>query len=311
MPEYYSDSRPELIHCDFCGEDYADTYKACPFCDTAPNGKKVRSRSAAPAKGARSGRRVRTNTRGGGYGGAKSPLAIIGIILAVALVIAAVVIIAMLVKSTFGNAKDPSGTNSGVTSSITSQEDENATNSGDSGEDDGSVGVVAPDGLSLDQATATIHAGGSITLTATADPINWIGQIIWSTSDPAVATVDQNGEVTYAGDGTCTITASANGVTATCTVTCGGAQEPTQSSIVITCYGNDMDGDFTIRMSDGTLPFKATGGDGENYSWSTGDPSIAIVDPATGKVTPVGEGKTTLTCTSGDETTTVVLRVKN
>ena len=304
MAEYYSDSRPELIHCQFCGEDYADTYKACPFCDTAPSGRKVRSRSSAPAKGARSGRRVRTNTRGGGYGGAKSPLAIIGIILAVALVIAAAVIIIMLLKSTITENGDNNQGNSATSSQMGE-----SSSSGASSEDDGSIGEIAPDGLTMDQTAASIHQGGTLKLTATTDPVNWIGQIIWSTSDPTVATVDQSGEVTYVGDGDCVITASANGVTATCNITCGGEAEPTQSSIVITCFGNDMDGDFTIRTSDGALPFKATGGDGVNYSWSTGDPAVAIVDPATGKVTAVAAGRTTLTCTSGDETTTVILRV--
>ena len=41
MDDYYSDSQPALIHCKFCGEDYAATYKYCPFCNTAPNGKKM------------------------------------------------------------------------------------------------------------------------------------------------------------------------------------------------------------------------------------------------------------------------------
>ena len=30
MDDYYSDSQPALIHCKFCGEDYAATYKYCP-----------------------------------------------------------------------------------------------------------------------------------------------------------------------------------------------------------------------------------------------------------------------------------------
>ena len=25
--------RPTMIHCEYCGEDYASTYKHCPFCD--------------------------------------------------------------------------------------------------------------------------------------------------------------------------------------------------------------------------------------------------------------------------------------
>ena len=41
----------------------------------------------------------------------------------------------------------------------------------------------------------------------------------WATSDPAVATVESNGRVTAEGSGTCVITCSAYGLTATCTVT--------------------------------------------------------------------------------------------
>ena len=93
MDDYYSDNQPRLIHCKFCGEDYAATYKACPFCHTAPNGKNVGSRSG---RNSRAGNRVRTNTRGGGYGGARSPLSIIGIILSIVLLVAAVVIVVVL-----------------------------------------------------------------------------------------------------------------------------------------------------------------------------------------------------------------------
>ena len=82
MDDYYSDSQPALIHCKFCGEDYAATYKYCPFCNTAPNGKKM-GPSARNKQKRGGGARVRTNTRGGGYGGARSPLAVVGIVAAV------------------------------------------------------------------------------------------------------------------------------------------------------------------------------------------------------------------------------------
>ena len=29
-------TRNQMIHCDICGEDYAATYKRCPFCDGRP-----------------------------------------------------------------------------------------------------------------------------------------------------------------------------------------------------------------------------------------------------------------------------------
>lgn len=303
--EYYSDNRPELIHCENCGEDYAATYRACPFCNTGRDGKKVPNRSSS--RSSRAGNRVRTNTRGGGYGGARSPLSIIGIVLAVILIIAAVVIVIVLAKSVFGGNEDdnkiPSSTPS--SSSVSSREED--------GDSDQPSLPVAPDGVSLDQAEMTLTAGTTGTLIAAIDPVNWIGQVIWSTSDANVATVDQSGVVSYVGEGTCTITASAAGVTASCTVTCAAASapaEPSQSSIVVTAYGNTMDGDFTLKIKDGDVPFKATGGDGANYTWSIEDPSIAIVDPTTGVVTPLAEGKTTMSVTSGGETTTVTIRVK-
>ncbi|MEG1384681.1 MAG: Ig-like domain-containing protein, partial [Oscillospiraceae bacterium] len=43
--------------------------------------------------------------------------------------------------------------------------------------------------------------------------------VAWSSSDPAIATVDANGLVTGVAAGSATITAAANGKTATCAVT--------------------------------------------------------------------------------------------
>lgn len=318
MDDYYSDNQPELIHCKFCGEDYAATYKACPFCHTAPNGKKVGGRSG---RSSRAGNRVRTNTRGGGYGGARSPLSIVGIILSVILIVAAVVIVAVLVKTTLFDRTEPQPNTSATidtsepadTSGTGSQQpDQSATTS--------TPQVVAPDSVTLDQAEAALNAGETLNLTATVAPTGWVGQVIWSTSDSNVATVDPSGVVTYVGAGTCAITASAGGVTASCQITCNGADAATEpadnggdtagSSIVVTAYGNTQDGDFTLQLGE-AVPFKATGGDGANYAWSIADPGIASVDPTTGSCTGLAEGKTTMTVTSGGESTTVTIRVKS
>jgi hypothetical protein len=313
MDDYYSDNQPELIHCEYCGEDYAATYRACPFCHTAPNGKKVGSRSNGNRRSG-GGSRVRTNTRGGGYGGARSPLSIIGIILSVILIVAAIVIVASLVRSALANrATGDDAIASAVSSQLAEDDDKK----------DDSTMVVTPDGVTLDFQEANLQAGETLTLTATINPSGWVGQVIWTTSDSAVATVDQSGVVTYVGDGMCTITASAAGVTASCAVTCGAAgdatepttsdepstpDEPTTSSIVVTAYGNTMDGDFTLKVGD-VIPFVANGGSGD-YTWSIGDASVASVD-ANGNCTALSAGKTTMTVTAGGESTTVVIRVKD
>jgi uncharacterized protein YjdB len=53
----------------------------------------------------------------------------------------------------------------------------------------------------------TLTKGGTVTLTATVSPDNAVNKnVTWSSSDPAVATVSQNGEVTAVGGGEATIT---------------------------------------------------------------------------------------------------------
>lgn len=72
--------RSDVIRCEKCGEDYATTYKRCPFCDEKPGRKGI------------VGRRV-NNTRGGGYGGGVNPLQVVLLVLSLILIIAALYIV--------------------------------------------------------------------------------------------------------------------------------------------------------------------------------------------------------------------------
>ena len=74
-------------------------------------------------------------------------------------------------------------------------------------------------GIVLDQSTLEVEMGTTATLTATVSPENADDPTVtWSSSNEAVATV-VDGDVTGVFPGTATITASAGGKTATCTVT--------------------------------------------------------------------------------------------
>ena len=77
-------------------------------------------------------------------------------------------------------------------------------------------------GVSLDPNTLTFNVGGEETLTATVAPTNATNKnVTWSSSNSAVATVDQNGNVEAVGAGTAniTVTTQDGNKTATCTVT--------------------------------------------------------------------------------------------
>ena len=70
--------------------------------------------------------------------------------------------------------------------------------------------------LEMGQSEATIEKGKTATLSATVTPAG--GAIAWSTSDKAIATVDENGKVKGIAEGTATITATVGLMTATCEV---------------------------------------------------------------------------------------------
>ncbi len=78
---------------------------------------------------------------------------------------------------------------------------------------------VAVTGITLDQTTASVEEGKSVTLTATVEPGNATNKlVVWTSGDESIATVT-NGVVTGVKAGTVTITATAGGKSASCAVT--------------------------------------------------------------------------------------------
>ena len=77
-------------------------------------------------------------------------------------------------------------------------------------------------GVTLNRSNLSLTAGGTAWLRAAVQPDNAANQsVTWASSDPSVATVDQNGVVTAVAPGAATITATTvdGGFTAICTVT--------------------------------------------------------------------------------------------
>ena len=82
--------------------------------------------------------------------------------------------------------------------------------------------------IALDQSQVTLASGSSVTLNAVILPVAEGAAITWTSSSPDTAVVSSTGMVTnlYAGNGDAavTITASWNGASASCLVTCQQAQ---------------------------------------------------------------------------------------
>ena len=76
--------------------------------------------------------------------------------------------------------------------------------------------------ITLNETSLSLAVGDEFTLTATVLPDNATSQhVTWTSSDEAVATVDNSGKVIAIAEGAATITAQAGDKTATCEVTVG------------------------------------------------------------------------------------------
>ena len=87
--------------------------------------------------------------------------------------------------------------------------------------------IVKVTAIELSDSEKTATVGTSFTITATVKPDDALNRtIIWSSSDPSIATVDENGTVTAIAEGEAIITAeSADGVKAECKVKVEKAKE--------------------------------------------------------------------------------------
>ena len=87
--------------------------------------------------------------------------------------------------------------------------------------------IVKVTAIELSDSEKKLNVGKSFTITATVKPDDALNRtIIWSSSDPSIATVDENGTVTAIAEGEAIITAeSADGVKAECKVTVEKAKE--------------------------------------------------------------------------------------
>lgn len=89
----------------------------------------------------------------------------------------------------------------------------------------------AIDSLSMSKSSVTLKPGASNTLSVSVSPEDAdISGLTWTSSDEAVATVDQEGNVTAVADGNATITATIGETTATCDVTVNSKSSSSSSS---------------------------------------------------------------------------------
>ena len=148
-------------------------------------------------------------------------------------------------------------------------------------------------GITLAAPTSPIPVGGSYQLVAAAQPDGAsLPDLVWASSDPSVASVDENGLVKALSVGTATIsvTDTASNLSA----------EVEIDTVQVIDFG---DGGTTIKVGEKLIYTPVIQEDyvDYHYRWSSSDPSVVTVEPNKGELTGIKEGTATITMTLVDD----------
>ncbi len=152
---------------------------------------------------------------------------------------------------------------------------------------------VETNGITLAAPTSPIPVGGSYQLVAAAQPDGAsLPDLVWASSDPSVASVDENGLVKALSVGTATIsvTDTASNLSA----------EVEIDTVQVIDFG---DGGTTIKVGEKLIYTPVIQEDyvDYHYRWSSSDPSVVTVEPNEGELTGIKEGTATITMTLVDD----------
>lgn len=176
--------------------------------------------------------------------------------------------------------------------------------------------------VTLDKTTLTLNTGDTATLNATVKPDNSTKRkVTWASDKESVATVDE-GKVTAIAAGTAKITATAGGITATCTVTVkqagssGNGPTDTTNVAVTGVTLNPNQAAATLAVGGQTTftavvaPANATD---KKVTWATSDANVAAIagPDSSGKITVTGKkaGTAKITATAGGKSATCTVTV--
>ena len=242
-----------LIKCKKCGEMFSDSYKTCPFCeeDDAYYGGRATKRR----------RRAETPRR-------KAP-SILGPVVVLVLILLVLLVVWLLfgdqIKTAIGGQKPPV---EDVIPEPTPTPDPDP--------------VEPADTITLNRAVLALDVGGKETLKVNEETTETCA---WSSSDPAVVTVSDTGEVTAVAAGSAVITAKVGSAEATCSVTVKAAEgSDTTGSTTGSTTGNTT---ATVDVSKLTITATSEGGY-EGDLASTSETGVFEMSAKAGEVWTLG-----------------------
>ena len=163
-------------------------------------------------------------------------------------------------------------------------------------------------------ASASLAPGGSVQLSATTQVSagNTLSgrAVSWTTSDPAIATVDSAGFVSAVATGSATVTATSEGKSGSAAITVTSAPPAPVASVEVTPASASLTVGQGVRLVATTKDSAGNTLTGHPVSWTTSNPTVATVD-TTGYVTSVAAGSATIVATSDGKSGSAAITVTN
>ena len=155
---------------------------------------------------------------------------------------------------------------------------------------------IRVESVSISRISVELEIGSTVQLIASVYPSSATDkEVIWSSTNPSVASVSSSGLVTALSEGIATVSASAGGKKGECTVSVSkrfiAVSEVKLNKMDLTLYEGEEE---TLTAT--VLPDNATD---KVVTWNSSDQSIASVE--SGKVKAVKKGEATITAKAGDK----------
>ena len=163
-------------------------------------------------------------------------------------------------------------------------------------------------GITMNKATTTIAEGGTDQLSVSSSNGTIFDTVSWVSSNSNIATVATGSDtkiatVTAVAPGSATITATLGNVSANCTVTVSSSYTISIKTPTWTLLPISQIRTLTVLFN------PSSSGTGKTVTWSSSQTNVATINSATGQVTAVGAGTTTITATVENKSATYTLTV--
>ena len=171
--------------------------------------------------------------------------------------------------------------------------------------------VVACEGLTLATSSITFdEADRFYNITVQKIPEDCNQEVVFTSSDETIATVNQQGKVVAVNGGTVVITASCGTQTATCLVTCDFVAEEPETSDEEQLPPALNSTDMTLFYPGEQAPLIVSNvTDGAQITYTSENPAVATVS-SSGTITAVGSGTTTVRAEVGGTRLECIVRCK-